>query len=267
MISIRGGAGLGDALYLQSVARHLIEQGGQVEACTAWRDVFRPLGDRVMVSAFRRIPIDRCAHYSMRRGVAGTTQWQDCCIEAGIREPVDLRLDWRTIDPTWQGQLRSSGKPVVLVQMPRPPFARSDGYGIEFLPRCETIQRLIDLLHGRVHLVQIGSGEPLHRFHNLDLNLANKTSVCDLLDIALEAHAMIGQCSFIIPLAESLNKPALLIWSRSAESSRHEPVRQMTPRKILHRPSSWALFDDCAEHDLREAADALCDRIRTPRAA
>lgn len=263
MISIRGGSGLGDAIYLQSIARHFVEKGHRVEACTAWGDVFRPLGDKVKVSPFRRNAIDRCAHYAARRGVKGTTQWQDCCLEAGIQEPVDLRLNWRRPAPPPIG----NGLPLVLVQMPRPPFARTDGYGMEFLPRCEVIQRAIDTLQGRVFLVQIGSGEPLYRYRGLDLDLANRTTVPELLDVAVAADAMLGQCSFMVPLAESFNVEALFVWARAAEQSRHEPVRQMTPHKILHKPTSRAIFDDCGDRELTEAINALCDRIRRARAA
>lgn len=266
MISIRGGAGIGDALYLQSVARHFVERGESVEACCDWPDVFRPLACNVRVSPFRRYHIDRLAHYSVRRGVAGTTQFEDCCIQAGIRDPVDLRLDWKVVNAGIVEMLRASGKPIVAVQMPRAPFGRTDGYGKELLPDCRRIQQAIDLLSGRALLVQVGKGEPWFRFNGIDIDLVDRTSVSELIDIGFAADAFLGYVSFIVPLAESFSKPALLVWSSAGLNSRHDLVRTIAPRKILHRSSSKWIMDDCREEELVGAVDALCEQIRNPLA-
>jgi hypothetical protein len=266
MISIRCGAGLGDAIYLQSVARHLVERGHKVEACCDWPDVFLPLGGKVTVSPFRRKPIDRLAHYSQRRAIAGTTQFEDCCIQAGIREAVDLRLDWQPVNVDLLSRLRASDKPVIVVQMPRAPFGRTDGYGMEFLPNCRRIQDAIERLCGRAFLVQIGNGERQFRFDGIDLDLADRTSVSDVIDVGYAADGFLGYCSFIVPLAESFSKPALLVWSRKGLNSRHDVVRTMKPTKILHRPSSRWVMDDCSDDELTGAVNALCDAIRVPAA-
>lgn len=267
MLSIRGGAGIGDAIYLQSVARHFVEQGHTVEACCNWPDVFLPLSGKAVVSPFRRKPIDRLAHYAQRRGAVGTTQFEDCCIQAGIGEKVDLRIDWSPVNPGLIEMLRSHGKPIIVVQMPRAPFGRTDGFGKEFLPDCTRIQEAIDRLRGRAFLVQIGKGAPTFRLGGIDLDLADKTSVADIIDIGYAADGFLGYCSFIVPLAESFSKPALLVWSRRGLKSSHEVVRQMTAKKILHRPSSKWVMDDCSTIELERVVHALCDSIRVPAAA
>ncbi len=263
MLSVRSGMGLGDSLYLQSVARHFVSKGEKVEACSAWPEVFRPLGNAVTVSPFRRTSIDRLAHYSMRRGVVGTDQFQDCCIQAGIREPVDLRLDWKPLNPIFTLGLRRDDRPIVVVQMPRAPFARTDGWGTEFLPDCGTIQRMIDRIGKKAFFVLIGKGEPWFRFSGIDLDLTNKTTISDVLDIGLAADGFLGFCSFIVPLAESLSKPLLLVWSRRGLESPNEVVRQMTPKKIIHRKSlaPWVV-DDCSEGELAAACHAFLEQIR-----
>lgn len=266
MLAIRGGAGLGDSIYVQSVARYFSEKGHSVEVCSDWPDVFRPLAG-VKVSPFRRDRIDHLAHYSRRRAAIGTDQFQDCCIEARIAEPVDFRLDWHPAKTDLVYRLRSVGRPIIAVQMPRAPFGRKDGFGSEFLPDCRRIQQAIDAIGVRAYFVQIGSGTKLHEFHGIDLDLANRTSVSDVIDVGYAADAFLGFCSFIVPLAESLNKPALLIWSRRGLKSPHEVVRQMTPKKILHSHSSRYVVDDCSEQELIAAADALCEQVRSPVAA
>lgn len=263
-LSIRGGSGLGDAIYLQSIARYFVEQGYRPEVCCDWPDVFRPLGDLVDVAPFRRKNIDRLAHYAQRRHVAGTSQFDDGCIQAGISGPVEFKLGWGVINPN---ALRRAWNPhdlpIIVVQMPRAPFGRSDGFGMEFLPDCRRIQDAIERIGSRAFFVQVGKGEPLFRFSGIDLDLTNQTSVCDLLDVATLASGFLGYCSYIVPLAEAQSKPGMLVWSRKGLSSPHQVVRQMTPQKILHRPSSRWVMDDASDKDLMGCTDAFLDSIRS----
>lgn len=265
MIPIRGGSGLGDALYVQAIARHLLVRPGRaLEICSDYPDVFRPLGERVKLSPFRRDRISVLAHYSTRRGVPQTTQFQDCCLSAGL-EPaaVPLRLDWRITDEGMASAVRA-GVPTVIVPLPRAPFGRSDGYGLELLPRWEAVQRAIDRVAGRAFVVQVGAGEAMHRFDGIDWDLANQTTVAQLIDIVASADAVLGWCSFMAPLAESLGKPALFVWSSAGLASRDPVIRNLTPRKIFDRPTSRAVRDDAAAVEIEEAARALVDEVRMP---
>lgn len=264
LISIRAGMGLGDALYLQSIVRHLLKRGNKLEVCTAWPDVFRPVKSQIILSEFRRERITRVAHYTDRKRISGTDQFQDCCLRAGIPEPVDLRLDWEPLNLDLVRGLRYKLRPIVVVQLPRAPMDRTDGFGADLLPNCGVIQRAIDMIGNRAYFVQVGSGAPLYRFSGIDLDLANKTSVTDLLDVGYAADAFLGYVSYIVPLAESLKKPALLIWSRKGLNSiepRREFIRSITPQKILHRESSRAVIDDCSQAELAGAVHGLCDQI------
>lgn len=268
MIAIRGGSGLGDALYVQAVARHMVKQGHRVEACVhaKWSPVFRPLGEKVMVSPFRRERIDVLAHYSTRRRNRETDQFQDCCIRAGV-SGVELRLDWQESPSPLLEKLKACRRPIVLLQLPRLPMDRSDGYGDELLPEFSVLQRAIDQLKrcGAL-IVQVGAGEPLHRFEGIDLDLANVTSVAELIDVASIADACLGYVSFMVPLSESLGKPALFVWSRRGLRSKNEIIAWLTPNKVLHGPLARAVVDDCSQQQLESAADALCEQVRLPLA-
>lgn len=259
-LRIRGGSGLGDAIYLQSIARHFIGQGYRPEVCSDWHDVFLPLKGQVDLASFRRVEVDRLAHYSMRRGVLGTSQFEDGCIQAGITGQVEFNLGWPTA--THRITAEAGYRPIIVVQMPRPPFGRTDGFGMEFLPDCRRVQAAIDHIGKRAFFVQVGSGKPLFEFSGIDRDLTNRTSVCDLLDVGSLASAFLGHCSFIVPLAEAQSKPALLVWSRNGVNSPHQVVRQMTPQKVLHRASSLWVMDDATDSELMNRADALCDAIR-----
>lgn len=266
-LSMRAGAGLGDAIYLQSVARHFSQKGMNVEVCTFYPDVFRPLHG-VKVSRFRRDGIKKVAHYSGRRGVIGTDQFQDCCISAGIREPVDFRLDWVPRNPHLVGNIRglAKGRPIVFVQLPRNPMGRIDKYGDELLPDCSVIQSAINMIGDRAFKVQVGKGQPRYVFRGLDMNLANKTTVSDLLDIGAISDGFLGYCSFMIPLAESQRKPALLVWSRRGLNSHHELVRRITPVKIFHRPELMHyVIDDCSNEQLTGAVNGFLEQVASAR--
>lgn len=254
MKSIRGGMGLGDALYVQSVARHLTEQGQKLRVHTAWPDVFAHLGTEI--APFSRQGIDILAHYSARKAIEGTTQFEDCCASAGISGRIDLRLDWmRPPQVTLPAH-----KPIVLVQLPRNPMGRTDGFGADLLPDCRQLQRAIDALRGRATLVQVGSGKRLFDFKHIDIDLVDKTTVPQLFDLTQQARALLGYCSFFVPLAESFDRPSLLIWSRRGLKSPHRYVRQITPEKILHKASSVAVLDDAHADAIEEAAHALLAR-------
>lgn len=261
MKSIRGGMGIGDAIYLAAVVRHLVARGQRLEVCTAWPEVFAAYADRIKLSPFRRSPIDVLAHYSRRRNWR-TRQFEDVCIQAGIQEPVDLRLDWTVTDEGFVRRLLEPGLPVVLVQMPRAPMGRTDGIGHELLPDCRRIQEAIDRLRGRALIVQIGSGRPLFNFSGIDVDLRDQTSISQLIDAASVASGMLGYVSFIVPLAEALLKPALLIWSRRGLRSSTGFVRLITPAKILERPSSLHVVDNCPPAELEAAVERFYDAIR-----
>ena len=263
MISIRGGSGLGDALYVQAIARHLVSEKRTVEVCNDWPDIFLPIKNKVTISPFRRKDITHLAHYASRRYAIGTTQFEDCCLNANITAPVDLRLDWKTQNVPLSFSLHKSGKPVVLVQLPRAPFARSDGYGMALLPDCRAIQRAINSLAGKAYLVQVGTGQALYKFDNIDLDLVGKTSVSDLIDAARCADLFLGYCSFAVPLTESLGKHSLLFWAQAGLRSRDQLIASITPKKIIHRQDlATVLMDDCSGGEIQKATNAFFEQTR-----
>jgi ADP-heptose:LPS heptosyltransferase len=119
---------------------------------------------------------------------------------------------------------------------------RSDGFANDLLPNWKTLDQLIQC---EAFKVQIGQGAPLFKFHGIDLNLANKTSIADLLDIASLVDGFVGWCSFMLPLAESLGKPFFTLWSARGMRSREPFIRSLTPKKVIHRKDlSYHAVDD-----------------------
>lgn len=264
LIRLRGASGLGDSIYVQSIARYFVQEGHPVEVCSDWPDVFRTLpADRVSISRFRREHIDRLATYAMRRNDATTDQFQDCCIQARVPAQISLRLDWEIVNHGLVAKLRkhAGGRPIIFVQLPRSPMGRTDGYGAELLPDCTKIQQIIDRIGSRACFVQVGKGEPLYKFTGIDFNVANQTGLTDAIDIASVSDGFLGYVSFIVPLAEALNKPLLAVWSRRGVESAVQVIKNITPSKIFHHSTSRHVFDDAGADGLNEAADAFCRKI------
>jgi hypothetical protein len=255
MKTMRGGMGLGDAVYVAAVARHLAARGERTAVATAWPDVFRRLP--VDVVPFRKDRIDILAHYA-RRKHSRRTQFEDVCDEAGV-QGVDLRLDWQCTDASLVARLKREAcdRPIALVQLPRAPMGRKDGFGAELLPDCKRIQTAIDMLQGRAMVVQVGAGEALYRFRRIDVDLANETSVCQLLDVAQACDGVLGYVSFILPIAEAFGKRGLMVWSRRGLRASHAYVRQITPQKIIHRKDLISWVFDGQDDDIEGATDVF----------
>lgn len=241
---IRAGSGLGDSLYLQSVCRHLVAQGKHLNVCSNYPEIFSPLGDRVTLHPFKREGVGIVAHYTQRRHNIRTTQFEDCCIQAGITERVELTLDWKHKKRFSFDRCRFA-----VIGLPRAPMGRDDGMAMELLPDMQTYQRVIDAMRARGFLiVQVGAGEPLYSLERIDIDLANKTTVSEMIDVVSLSDAVVCYPSFLIPLAESLGKKYLTVFSAKGLVCHKIILRQITPEKLIHRKELGAyIMDDKPE--------------------
>lgn len=226
MREIRAGSGLGDSIYLQSIVRHLLNRGEEVVPRSNYPDIFKCLN--VPVVPMRKHPECMVAHYTLRKGVSGTSQFTDMCIRAGISEEVDLRLDWSQTEHLFNGL-------PIAVMLPRNPMGRRDGFGRELNPDYRIIDRLISDHKDECFFIQVGKGTALYKYSSINLDLSNQTSIQQLLDISASVSGFVGICSFMIPLAESLNKPYFALWSEKGLRSKTSYINTITPRKIIHK--------------------------------
>lgn len=255
--TIRCGRGLGDALYLQGVVRHLVEEGANLHVLTDWPEVFKPLQGKVQLMPFTRNNVDIIAHYTLRKSYKSTSQFKDCCVQAGITKNVDFRLDWKPTKKHIINTIRANAgdKPILLVEMVREPMNRADGFAIELLPKFEVMQTTLDRLKEHYFTVLVGKGKALYEYQGIDLDLRDKTDTEDIINAAYISDAMFGYCSFFVPLAESLNKKALFVWARKGLVSSEQFIRTITPQKILHKKSSHHIVDNWTEEQITESID------------
>jgi ADP-heptose:LPS heptosyltransferase len=143
----------------------------------------------------------------------------------------------------------------VIVHGGREPMGRRDKFGIELLPAPEAFDAALDALHD-CFLVRIGKGDEIYSLR-ADLDLSNRTSVADVMDIAAVSSGIVAQCSFAVPLAEALDKPLLAIWSARGLASNSAFIKTVTPSKILSKPGSHYVMDDEPAGKIEEAARAF----------
>jgi hypothetical protein len=199
------------------------------------------------------------AHYANDKQKAGSTQWQDICSSAKIGG-AELRCSWEVRNSVLVQQVRSAagGRPLVLVHGGKRPMDRSDGIGMEVLPSFEAFSQVLYALSARCCLVKVGGGTDRVYDYDAEVDLSNKTSITDLLDLFKSCDGAVGQCSFIIPACEMFDKPLLCVWGAGVRSAQHWYVRAIVPEKILSKPSSRAVMDDAGVLELLKAARALC---------
>jgi hypothetical protein len=256
---VRGGSGLGDAIYVRVIAEHLARLGHEITACSDQAEVF--IGAGVEVAPFSRERIAHLAHYTQGKNDPRTTQWQDVCRSAGVGE-IPLSFHWEVRNQLLVTDLKAMarGKPIVVVHGGRPPMARTDGFGAELLPKRAAFDAVLDAMQG-CFMVEVGKGTELYPLR-ADVDLNGRTTVSDLLDIFWICDAAVGQCSFVVPLAECFDKPLLAIWaSHGMEATRHPYVRSITPQKVLSKSSSRFVVDDWPIEKLQEAARAFCAMV------
>lgn len=261
MTAIRGASGLGDSVYLRPIVEHFARAGRKPVALSNYPEIFA--GADCTVEPFRRERVDVVAHYVMGKANPATTQFEDMVRAAGIAEPVPLSFDWHVQNPRLVRGVRANadGRPVVLVHGGRAPMARTDGFGKELLPEEDAFRALVAALPDchRVGVGAIGEVYPIP----VDEDLRGETTVSDLLDLFATCDGAVGQCSFVIPMAEVFDRPLLVLWARRGLACSNEYINRITPQKILHKPTSRFVIDDAGEDEIREAARAFRDAIRS----
>lgn len=252
---IRGASGLGDAIYLRPLVEYFMKSEPALRVCSDYPEVFTGLG--VVVERFTRHGVGIVAHYAQRKSDERTDQYQDMCLTAGVSDPVPLSFEWSVRNQALIDDVRARarGRKVVLLHGGRAPMGRSDGFGAELLPKRdafhEVLVRMTDCF-----LVRIGKDESIYPLPcHLDLHAS--TSVTDLLDLGKSCDAMVGQCSFVIPLAEVFDKPLLVVWSAKGMASEKLFISTVTPKKVLHKASSRFIIDNWSPDQIAEVVDAF----------
>lgn len=201
-----------------------------MEVCTTYPELY-PYN--VRFSEYSRLNITYLAHYSQRRKQK-TNQWQDVQIQSGVK--AELKIDWTLKNTKWLDLPR----PFTFVNGGRTPMGRKDGFGMELLPDPVGFLRALSDQPGTT--VYVGKGPRIHDVP-CDIDLNDKCSLSDLMDVASLADRFFGQVSFIIPLAEVFDRELVCVWSEKGLKSKNWVINHLTPEKVLSKQSSMYAMD------------------------
>lgn len=253
---------MGDSFYTRVVTDYLISIGHEVCAYTFHADLFRNVPCKV--ERFGKLSTDVIAHYVQGKNNPLTTQWQDVCDAAGIPR-IPFCFTWNIINHALVAHVREQarGRPMVLIHGGRAPMNRTDNFGIELLPEKRAFDQVQEAIYRDVLFVRIGEGKQKYAMDRVEVDLWGKTSVSDLLDIGVMCDAIIGPCSFVVPLAEAFDKPLLAIWAAAGMyHARHPYIKSITPQKVLSKPTSTFIVDDWTPEQIAAKARQFITALR-----
>ncbi len=248
VIQINASKGLGDAIYLRVIAAHLREQGEEVCVFTSWPEVFDGLDVRLRPLAELKPDIsDRQAFYCLFcriKAVRVMDQFSIACAQAGIDEPIPLRLRWTPKNvPLLTRIKQAAGNKKILVYQP-PKLASNEDHA--------TIRPDIDAFLSRLDSfadwfrVKIGSPRFVQACESpCELDLFGKTTVSDALDVCTIGDMAYSDESYLRIVFEALDKPFVVMYSRRVMASPNPRVRNVLPERTINkRHLATAVFDD-----------------------
>lgn len=233
-------------------------RGEPLEVCTDYPELYRFPG-MVRFAPWSR-QVHYTAHYTKEKGDERSTQFTDMCRRVGLRGAVPLTLAWEVKNPTIVQQVKdaAAGRPILFVHGGREAFGRSDGFGLSLLPDANVFNAVLAEIRQKYFAIYCGRGSRLFPV-DVDLDLNDQTCVTDMIDLAYAAaDRFYAQASFALPLAESFDKKVLLCFSAKGFTSRHQAVRTITPKKLLHKKTSTYFVDNWPRERIAEAVGQFC---------
>lgn len=251
MIEITASKGLGDAIYLRAIVLHLIERRERVVVFTQWPDLFSDLPVEVKPLTCRTGDEDLrhakpCLHCRIA-AVGHLDAFSMACLQAGITEPVRLRMDWVPRNRALVERVRraAAGRPILAFQ----PLKRATtlSQALERPDRAayaRFIAREVDCFRvklGHPRYTQ-DSGHPA-----CDLDLFGALSVTDALDVLAISARAFGEPCYVTIAAEAMGKPFTCMFSRRGVDSGHRYASNLKPSRTFHGDLGRAVFDDEVE--------------------
>lgn len=244
MKQLNASKGLGDALYLRAIVLHLLGKGEKLEVFTGWPDIFSDLP--VTVKPYSAATGDEDWHHAKPclhcRIVTDMDSFSMACQQAGISEPVELRVDWKVRNPAIVARVkREAGARKILVYQPLKKAVNQN----QELARPQQ-DAFLNALDARADYFRVKLGHPnLDNAGACELDLFGKTSVTDAIDIATAADLFFGEPCYLFILAQALKKPSVVMFSgRGADSGRHR-ITNFSPARLFPKPDlTTAIYDD-----------------------
>jgi hypothetical protein len=233
---IKGPSGLGDAIYLYPVVKWYTARYDKVIVRSFYPELFQNIKN-VEVEPFRaKGDINLKCSYTKRKYTAGTSQFEDIVIGAEIKEALDFKIDWEIKNKGIEEIIRKEvkGKKVCIITAPYEPFAREDKWGKLLRIKSGMMQTIVDKYRDKVFFIQVGGRFTLTEIKGTQLNLINKISVSDLIDLVCVGDIGLSQIGNMLPICESLGKKNFLFFAETGLKCDNKFISSITPEKIIH---------------------------------
>ncbi len=245
-IGLKGASGLGDSIYGFPIIKHYAKKYDQVYCMSNYPELFSTL-ENVSVHKHVKLnyikmhdgtkqPIDIRYTYTPRKYTAGTSQFTDALISAGIKEDIKLEIPWglsasRLALDVWD---KAKGKLVCVMAAPYEPFGRDDEWGKILRIQPTIMQDIVNSFNDKVFFILVGNTYVLHDIKNVGIDLVGKTTVSELLDLVTPSDFGISQIGNLLPICEALNKRNFIIFNEKAMQCDNRFIAAITPEKTVH---------------------------------
>lgn len=228
MMKIRGNSGLGDAVYLYSVAKHLQDNGELVEVLSNYPEIYEALGCAVQ-DYDRALTVDLDCNYCHKKG-------RDSAQMADISEPVGIDLPIRL----------SRTKPTILVPRWGNPMNNKIDRS-ELIPDRAPVQDFIDL-HDALY-IQVGESDQAHSedWDNIDIDLTDRTSVPALMWLYSAVDGVLSTIGNPVAFAEAFDTPLFCVFAQSGFDSNNRFFSTIRPHKVITKETSYYAVDSDAD--------------------
>lgn len=231
--------GLGDAIYLRAVALHLLERKEQVEVYTPWPELFTDIP--VVLNLHLSPPRDIVwLRYDLNApAIPGLNEFKVRCLNAGIKDSVELRLDWKVKNKELVDKVlrEAAGRQIFFYQPTRKVKTAAQA---SWAPRRDAFNSFVRA-HNDYFRIKVGhpGWVQLDCEQECELDLCGKCSIHDAFDIATVADLFFGEPNHVTTLAQALDKPFTMMLPR--KTSRNG---QMTAEWQIVKPCGRAIYDD-----------------------
>jgi hypothetical protein len=233
---LRGAGGFGDSIYMYPVLKYFLKKGETVEILTKYPDIYAPLRKLGLIISDRysKAPDTEC-RYAPRYSIQVTTTYQDTLILSGAPPSLPFTIEFEHPKEF----AFSTNKKICVIRKPTMPMKGKSGGDI-LIPDCSIIQRLIDKYRNDYYFVLAGNPEGEFNFplRGIDLDLTEKLTIPEVLQLAFQSDMIITQCGFFIPICETLNRRCFILFSDKGMKSNYKFSPHITPRKVINNYSA-----------------------------
>ena len=248
-IRLKCASGLGDSIYIYPVLKEYLKKydSRDITIMTNYPEIFQDLGVKTI-----RHTKDWASHkisYCPRKYDTSTTQFQDVLMASRLPTDIKLNIPWKVKEPDYINKLYQKMKipfNYLVVAAPYVPFGRCDGFGKELTIKYQYLDDILRQLKKDYFVIQVGSEDSVYQLKNIDLNLCRKTTITQLMDLTSQASFVVGQVGHMIPIAEALNIPGMIVFSKNGLDCPNKFISSITPQKIIHKKN---LLMHCTDNE------------------